>query len=177
MHNIPKFFLKPRTQKGDAVVSPTKQILTPEELDKLKNKIKTEVSTAEIKIEYLLNQTTPPKERELKEIKALENNIRSLKAKYAELIDPTVSIYKTKKQLVVQPDQASAQGLDKPSPTKVVPAKSSAKTLFDSIDEVEEGATALTTKVKERRAECAKCHAPIVLSVTTDKEQCILHTV
>jgi len=43
MHKIPNFFRKPKTQEGDSVVSPTKQILTPEELEKLKNKIKTEI--------------------------------------------------------------------------------------------------------------------------------------
>jgi hypothetical protein len=39
MHKIPKFFRKAKTQEGDSVVSPTKQILSPEELEKLKNKI------------------------------------------------------------------------------------------------------------------------------------------
>jgi hypothetical protein len=36
MHKIPNFFRKAKTQEGDSVVSPTKQILTPEELEKLK---------------------------------------------------------------------------------------------------------------------------------------------
>ncbi|EFX62804.1 hypothetical protein DAPPUDRAFT_336408, partial [Daphnia pulex] len=172
MHKIPNFFRKPKTQEGDSVVSPTKQILTPEELEKLKNKIKTEISTAEIRIQYLLNRTTRPKERDPEEIETLENDIKSLKAKYAELIDPTVTIYKRKKQVVEQSDRASSQGPDKPNPPKVAPAKSPVVTLFDSIDEIEEGATALPTQVKQPTTECAKCHAPITLSITTDKEQC-----
>jgi hypothetical protein len=172
MHKIPNFFRKPKTQENDSVVSPTKQILTPEELEKLKNKIKTEISTAEIRIQYLLNRTTRPKERDPNERETLENDIKSLKAKYAELIDPTVTIYKRKKQVVEQSDRASSQGPDKPNPPKVAPAKSPVVTLFDSIDEIEEGATALPTQVKQRTTECAKCHAPITLSITTDKEQC-----
>jgi hypothetical protein len=172
MHKIPNFFRKPKTQEGDSVVSPTKQILTPEELEKLKNKIKTEISTAEIRIQYLLNRTTRPKERDPEEIETLGNDIKSLKTKYAELIDPTVTIYKRKKQVVEQSDQASSQGPDKPNPPKVAPAKSPVVTLFDSINEIEEGATALPTQVKQRTTECAKCHAPITLSITTDKEQC-----
>ncbi|EFX67515.1 hypothetical protein DAPPUDRAFT_261545 [Daphnia pulex] len=127
---------------------------------------------AEIRIQYLLNRTTRPKERDPEEIETLENDIKSLKAKYAELIDPTITIYKRKKQVVEQSDRASSQGPDKPNPPKVAPAKSPVVTLFDSIDEIEEGATALPTQVKQRTTECAKCHAPITLSITTDKEQC-----
>ncbi|EFX64690.1 hypothetical protein DAPPUDRAFT_117952 [Daphnia pulex] len=116
--------------------------------------------------------TTRPNERDPNEIETLENDIKNLKAKYAELIDPTVTIYKRKKQVIEQSDQASSQGPDKPNPPKVAPAKSPVVTLFDSIDEIEEGASALPTQVKQRTTECAKCHAPITLSITTDKEQC-----
>jgi hypothetical protein len=100
MHKIPNFFRKSKTQEGDSVVSPTKQILTPVELEKLKTKIKTEISTAEIRIQYLLNKTNRPKERDPKEIENLENDIKNLKAIYSELIDPTVTIYKIKKRAV-----------------------------------------------------------------------------
>ena len=39
MKKIPKFSRKRRTQAGEEVQSPTKGILTPAELEKLKNKI------------------------------------------------------------------------------------------------------------------------------------------
>jgi hypothetical protein len=172
MHKIPKFFRKAKTQEGDSVVSPTKQILSPEELEKLKNKIKTEISTAEIRIQYILNKTTRPNERDPKEIENLENDIKNLRAKYAELIDPTVTIYKTKKRAVEQTDQTTSQGPDKPNQPDAATARPRTVTLLDSNDEAEEGATALTTRVEERKTECAKCHTPIVLSITTDKEQC-----
>ena len=122
MHKIPKFFRKAKTQEGDSVVSPTKQILSPEELEKLKNKIKTEISTAEIRIQYILNKTTRPNERDPKEIENLENDIKNLRAKYTELIDPTVTIYKTKKRAVEQTDQATSQGPDKPNQPNAAPA-------------------------------------------------------
>ena len=172
MHKIPNFFRKAKTQEGDSVVSPTKQILTPEELEKLKNKIKTEISTAEIRIQYLLSKTTRPQERDPKEIDSLENDIKNLRAKYKELIDPTVTIYKIKKRAVEQADQATSQGPDKPNQPNAAPAGPRTVTLLDSNDEAEEGATAPPTKAEERKTECAKCHAPIVLSITTDKEQC-----
>ena len=114
MHKIPNFFRKAKTQEGDSVVSPTKQILTPEELEKLKNKIKTEISTAEIRIQYLLNKTTRPKERDPKEIENLENDIKNLKAKYAELIDPTVTIYKIKKRAVEKETKQPHKALTSP---------------------------------------------------------------
>ena len=135
MHKIPKFFRKAKTQEGDSVVSPTKQILSTEELEKLKNKIKTEISTAEIRIQYLLNKTNRPKERDPKEIENLENDIKNLKAKYSELIDPTVTIYKTKKRAVEQTDQTTSQGPDKPNQSNAAPAKPRTVTLLDSNDE------------------------------------------
>jgi septum formation topological specificity factor MinE len=122
MHKIPKFFRRAKTQEGDSVVSSTKQILSPEELEKLKNKIKTEISTAEIRIQYILNKTTRPNERDPKEIENLENDIKNVRAKYAELIDPTVTIYKTKKRAVEQTDQATSQGPDKPNQPNAAPA-------------------------------------------------------
>jgi septum formation topological specificity factor MinE len=122
MHKIPKFFRRAKTQEGDSVVSSTKQILSPEELEKLKNKIKTEISRAEIRIQYILNKTTRPNERDPKEIENLENDIKNVRAKYAELIDPTVTIYKTKKRAVEQTDQATSQGPDKPNQPNAAPA-------------------------------------------------------
>lgn len=50
MHKIPKYFRKPNTQEDEYVLSSTKQILIPEELDKIKNKIKIEILTTEIRI-------------------------------------------------------------------------------------------------------------------------------
>jgi hypothetical protein len=81
-------------------------------------------------------------------------------------------MYQRKKQVVEQADQANSQGPDKPDPRNVALAKPPKVTLIDSNDEVEEEATALPTRVEERKTECAKCHATIVLSITTDKEQC-----
>jgi septum formation topological specificity factor MinE len=88
--------------------------LTPVELEKLKTKIKTEISTAEIRIQYLLNKTNRPKERDPKEIENLENDIKNLKAKYSELIDPTVTIYKIKKRAVEKETKQPHKALTSP---------------------------------------------------------------
>ena len=61
MNKIPNFFRKRKTQAGEEVQSPTKDILTPAELDKLKNKIRQEIATAELRIAYILNRQDRPK--------------------------------------------------------------------------------------------------------------------
>ena len=53
MNKIPNFFRKRKTQTGEEVQSPTKDILTPAELDKLKNKIRQEIAAAELRIAYI----------------------------------------------------------------------------------------------------------------------------
>jgi hypothetical protein len=53
MNRIPKFFRKRKTKAGEEVQSPTKDILTPAELEKLKNKIRQEITSAELRIAYI----------------------------------------------------------------------------------------------------------------------------
>jgi hypothetical protein len=48
MNKIPKFFRKRKKQAGEEVQSPTKDILSPAELEKLKNKIRQEIASAEL---------------------------------------------------------------------------------------------------------------------------------
>ena len=72
MNKIPNFFRKRKTQAGEEVQSPTKDILTPAELDKLKNKIRQEISTAELRIAYILNRQHRPKPGDRKEIEERE---------------------------------------------------------------------------------------------------------
>jgi hypothetical protein len=48
MNKIPKFFRKSKTQTGEALSSPTKDILTPAEQENLKHKVKAELESAEL---------------------------------------------------------------------------------------------------------------------------------
>jgi hypothetical protein len=53
MYKITKFFLKLKDQTVEAITSPTKDILTPAELEKLKKKVKAELASAEARIAYI----------------------------------------------------------------------------------------------------------------------------
>ena len=98
MNRIPKFFRKRKTQAGEELQSPTKDILTPAELDKLKNKIRQEISTAELRIAYILNRQDRPKPGDRKEIEGRETDIKHLRTKYQELLDPEITVYFAKKK-------------------------------------------------------------------------------
>ncbi len=71
MNKIPNFFRKRKTLTGEEVQSPTKDILTPAELDKLKNKIRQEIAAAELRIAYILNRQHRPKPETLTEAEPL----------------------------------------------------------------------------------------------------------
>ena len=98
MNKIPKFFRKRKTETGQEVQSPTKDILTPAELDKLKNKIRQEIATAELRIAYILKRQDRPKPGDKKEIEERETDIKHLRTKYQELLDPEITVYFAKKK-------------------------------------------------------------------------------
>jgi len=98
MNKIPNFFRKSKTQAGEEVQSPTKDILTPAELDKLKNKIRKEIAAAELRIAYILNRQDRPKPGDKKEIEERETDIKNLRTKYHELLDPEITVYFAKKK-------------------------------------------------------------------------------
>ena len=54
MNKICRFFRKPKKQAGEEIQSPRKDILTPAELEKLKNKIRQEIASAELRISYII---------------------------------------------------------------------------------------------------------------------------
>jgi hypothetical protein len=97
MNKIPRFFRKHKTQAGEEVQSPTKDILTPVELDKLKNKIRQEIAAAELRIAYILNRQDRPKPDDKKEIEERKTDIKNLGTKYRELLDPEITVYFAKR--------------------------------------------------------------------------------
>ena len=105
MNKIPRFFRKRKTETGEEVQSPTKDILTPAELDKLKNKIRQEIATAELRIAYILKRQDRPKPGDKKEIEERETDIKHLRTKYQELLDPEVTVYFAKKKQAEPPTQ------------------------------------------------------------------------
>ncbi len=90
MNKIPKFFRKRKKQAGEEVQSPTKDILSPAELEKLKNKIRQEIASAELWIAYIVNRQEGPKPGDKKEIEEREADIKNPRTKYQELLDPEV---------------------------------------------------------------------------------------
>ena len=98
MNKIPNFFRKRKTQAGEDVQSPTKDILTPAELDKLKNKIRQEIAAAELRIAYILKRQHRPKPGDREEIEERETDIKHLRTKYQELLDPDITVYFAKKK-------------------------------------------------------------------------------
>jgi hypothetical protein len=72
--------------------------LTPAELDKLKNKIRQEIATAELRIAYILKRQDRPKPGDKKEIEERETDIKHLRTKYQELLDPEITVYFAKKK-------------------------------------------------------------------------------
>ena len=82
MNKIPQFFRKSKTQTGEAETSPTKEILTPAELEKLTRKVKSELASAELRIDYIKGRQHCPKEGDSREIEQLEAEITDLELKY-----------------------------------------------------------------------------------------------
>ncbi len=72
--------------------------MTPAELDKLKNKIRQEIATAELRIAYILKRQDRPKPGDKKEIEERETDIKHLRTKYQELLDPEITVYFAKKK-------------------------------------------------------------------------------
>jgi hypothetical protein len=72
--------------------------LTPAELDKLKNKFRQEIAAAELRIAYILNRQDRPKPGDRKEIEERETDIKHLRTKYQELLDPEITVYFAKKK-------------------------------------------------------------------------------
>ena len=66
--------------------------MTPAELDKLKNKIRKEIAAAELRIAYILNRQDRPKPGDKKEIEERETDIKNLRTKYHELLDPEIDV-------------------------------------------------------------------------------------
>ena len=98
MNKIPQFFRKSKSQTGEAETSPTKEILTPAELEKLKRKVKSELASAELRIDYIKGRQHRPKEGDSREIERLEADIAGLELKYKDLLDPNFVIYKQRKE-------------------------------------------------------------------------------
>ena len=103
MNKIPQFFRKSKSQTGEAETSPTKEILTPAELEKLKRKVKSELASAELRIDYIKGRQHRPKEGDSREIEQLEADIAGLELKYKDLLDPNFVIYKQREQERVTP--------------------------------------------------------------------------
>ena len=95
MNKIPQFFRKSKSQTGEAETSPTKEILTPAELEKLTRKVKSELASAELRIDYIKGRQHRPKEGDSREIEQLEADIAALELKYKDLLDPNFVIYST----------------------------------------------------------------------------------
>ena len=98
MNKIPQFFRKSKSQTGEAETSPTKEILTPAELEKLTRKVKSELASAELRIDYIKGRQHCPKEGDSREIERLEADIAGLELKYKDLLDPNFVIYKQRKE-------------------------------------------------------------------------------
>jgi hypothetical protein len=96
MNKIPKCFLKLEDQTEEDITTPTKDILTPAELDKLKKKVKAELASVEARIAYIAGRRHRPKEGDSNEIQQLEAEISNLETKYKEIVDPKWVLYKQK---------------------------------------------------------------------------------
>jgi hypothetical protein len=103
MNKIPKFFPESKSQTGEAETSPKKEILTPAELEKLNRKVKSELASAELRIDYIKGRQHRPKEGNSREIEQLEADITGLELKYKDLLDPNFVIYKQRKQQKITP--------------------------------------------------------------------------
>lgn len=169
MNKIPKFFRKRKTQSGEEIQSPTKDILTPAELEKLRNKIVTEITIAELRIAYILNRQDRPKHRDKKEIEEKEADIRNLRTKYQELLDPEVTVYVAKKQ---QAEPLAAVAIEQNPPINPRQIKENrVSDLFDYRPDENE-ARAAPLHIEELTSKCISCRALVTYSVHAQRQQC-----
>jgi len=94
MNKIPNFF---RKRKEEQLTSPTKEILTQPNIDRIRIKISTEITAAELKIAAIVNKSANIKAADQREIERLETEIRNLTSKFSELLDPKFDIYTEKR--------------------------------------------------------------------------------
>jgi phage FluMu protein Com len=190
MNWIPNFFRKSKTQTGEAINSPTKDILTPAELDKLKNKVKAELAKAEARIAYIAGRRHRPKEGDSKEItknqentnskKQLQAEISNQETKYKEIVDPNWVIYKQKK-----PPTPSTLENDNFALLNTVPIKKNlVSELFDYTGDqaqahdqaqaqaLDQAQAAPPRNVEELASQCANCKATVSHSAYASVGQC-----
>jgi hypothetical protein len=192
MNKIPRFFGKHKTQAGEEVKSPTKDILTPAELDKLKNKIRQEIAAAVLRIAYILNRQDRPKPSDKKEIEERETDIKNLRTKHQEFLDPEITVYFAKKKqaeplttetltaaeplIAAEPLTAAAplaaEPIDQAPPIKPRRIKENRMSdLFDYREEEDE-ARAAPFQLEEVTSECISCKALVTYTVNTQTEHC-----
>ena len=184
MNKIPQFFRKSKSQTGEAETSPTKEILTPAELEKLTRKVKSELASAELRIDYIKGRQHRPKEGDSREIERLEADIAGLELKYKYLLDPNFVIYKQRKEQRATPSNLENNNfalLDR-IPIK----KNRVSELFDYTEEndqaqAQDQAQALNQaqaqvapprNVEELASQCANCNATISHSAYATVGQC-----
>ena len=184
MNKIPQFFRKSKSQTGEAETSPTKEILTPAELEKLTRKVKSELASAELRIDYIKGRQHRPKEGDSREIERLEADIAGLELKYKDLLDPNFVIYKQRKEQRATP---STLENDNFALLNQVPIKKNrVSELFDYTEEndqaqAQDQAQALNQaqaqvapprNVEELASQCANCNATISHSAYATVGQC-----
>ena len=198
MNKIPKFFRKRKTETGQEIQSPTKDILTPAELDKLKNKIRQEITAAEIRIAYILKRQHRSKPGDREEIEERETDIKHLRTKYQELVDPDITVYFAKKKqaeprtietliaaesistaepLIAAESLTAAEPLatepiDQAPPVRPRRIKENrVSDLFDYREEDDE-TRAAPFQSEEVTSECIGCKALVTYTVNTQSEHC-----
>ena len=184
MNKIPQFFRKSKSQTGEAETSPTKEILTPAELEKLTRKVKSELASAELRIDYIKGRQHRPKEGNSREIEQLEADIAGLELKYKDLLDPNFVIYKQRKEQRATP---STLENDNFALLNQVPIKKNrVSELFDYTEENDQAqaqyqAQALDQaqaqaapprNVEELASQCANCNATVSHSAYATVGQC-----
>ena len=178
MNKIPQFFRKSKSQTGEAETSPTKEILTPAELEKLKRKVKSELASAELRIDYIKGRQHRPKEGDSREIERLEADIAGLELKYKDLLDPNFVIYKQRKEQRATPSNLENNNfalLDR-IPIK----KNRVSELFDYTEEndqtqaldQDQAQAGPPRNVEKLASQCANCKATVSHSAYATVGQC-----
>ena len=190
MNKIPQFFRKSKSQTGEAETSPTKEILTPAELEKLKKKVKAELTSAELRIDYIKGRQHRLKEGDSREIERLEADIAGLELKYKDLLDPNFVIYKQRKEQRATPSTLKNNNfaLLNPAPIK----QNRISELFDYTEENDQAQAQDQTQaqdqaqaldqaqaqaapprnVEELASQCANCNATVSHSAYATVGQC-----
>ena len=181
MNKICRFFRKPKKQAGEEIQSQRKDILTPAELEKLKNKIRQEIASAELRVAYIVNRQERPKPSDKKEIEEREADIRNLRTKYQELLDLEVTVYVSNKQqaeplaaaepLTATESTATEQNEKNPPINPRQIKENSVSDLFDYRPEKDE-VRAAPPHIEELSSECINCTALVTYSVHAQTEQC-----